>query len=724
MGKIELCLLLLAACSFALIDPPIDSVDAHDLRIAAATTDTIHYNALGVPTRTPTLDNPVSFSYIRVLTLTPSVNHSISSSRQPQLVWLTAEAHEHEVTEDHDSGDCDRVLVRRTFHREIEVQNITAYYTLDGLIRNDGGITTYNTANRTVELRTSLIGSFANPSPVPFERSPACSISDFLTKNLLGGILNLSCYDESLYRASPYSNSVVNFTQRNVTVIRPHLNITLTWIYAIEYSQEEMHWHKGPDGSCEEESLPLSYGNITMTSIDSDSYEVQNDRFALIPVSPGFLSLNANTSENAVYQIGVFSTADVYKYYVKMDGKTAGACYLYDFSVISDGYGVQTIEAAPFNHTGVLPEDPESANNYTGAHEMPTCKAGAALLDASPITNQSYNYSRQYYFLDYFYNLSQGDHSAELQFHTWLGGASAYSNISVKWRTDLSLSAYQIPGQIVVNCWLGSSGIPLSGEMVKLTVQNETRYTRTNALGLCSESFNVTKIGAGVLGEYNGSERYSPSNSFATVMGIPVVGPKGDILGGNLALMFILAGLLGFSMLRLADYAVGALNGEKGISTMGGAFGRYFPKKKQADKAEAKRRQVKEIAKKVVLVVATGGTGAAAAGGTAGSTTAAGSASASSTASTSARSQAGASDPAGLSNMKKAQIQQMEQKPRMDQADTQDQSGKMDKKLWRKLAKKAGHRRHDQEYRILAFMLSSLDWIRRGKRKRYKSSDK
>ncbi len=733
MVKIVIVFLLLVACSFALIDPPVDSVYSHNLGIAAMTTDTLHYNALGVPPRTPTLDNPTSFSYIRALTLTPSVNHSISSSRQPQLVWLTAEAHDHEVTEDHDNGNCSRVFIRRTFYPEIEVQNITAYYTIDGLIKNDAGTTTYNTANRTIELRTPIIGSFINPSPVPFERTLGCSISDFFAKNLLGSLINLSCYDESLYRASPYSNSVVNFTQRNVTVIRPHLNVTVRWTYAIEYAEQEKIWHRLPDGSCEEEDPPLNYGNVTITNTDTDSYEVQNDRFALIPISPGFLSLDANTSENVVYQIGVLSTADVYKYYVKMDNKTAGACYLYNFSVVNDAYGIQTITATPFNHTGVLPEDPESVNNYTGSHEMPTCNLGASMLDASPITNQSYNYSREYYFLDYFYNMSQGNHSAELQFHTWLGNASAYSNITVKWQAALSMSAYQLPGQIVVNCWLRSNGLPLSGELVKLTVQNETRYTRTNALGFCSETFTVVKVGAGILGEYAGSDRYTSSNSFAVVLGLPVVGPEGNLLGGNLALMFILVGLLGFALLRLSGYVVDMMRGEHGPSTMGGAFDKFFPKKKQTNKgaieAEVKRQQKKEMMKKAALVVATGGA-AAAAGGAAGASGATGSgASATGVSSGSGAmaknttsSEVGKSS---LSNMEKAQIQDLQKKDQVEVKEPKDvpeQTKKADEKPGYKYVKRSDHS-HDGHKHILAFMLSSWKWVRRDRRKKYKSEE-
>ncbi len=496
--KAVIFLLLLPAC-FALVDPPVMDVSGHDMGMAR--NGTMHVNAYGLPERTPTLDDPSYFAYAKVLTLSPSVNRTVFPSMHPWLVWLTTERHAGVVTEDSREGDCSGALTTRRFDPVAATDSIVADYSLDGV---DG---TPASVHRSMEID-------ANPAEVPFK--------------------------EEMPLVSSFTTSVVNFTNRSVVVKAPSLNITLRWRFHINYTQEETVWHRTEKGDCLSETAETN-GSVQYSAGDSASYAVQNNRTAVIPLHPAFLSLDADTTLDPSYELGFLSDGPLYKYYLLMDGRVAGACYFYDFSVVNDSYGVQEIIASPAHIVGLSPGDPQAA--YAGGHRTVECKSGSALLDASPFTNQSHNFSDAYYFQDVFRDLAPGDHHAELWFYGWDGrAASAHSDITAKGETALSVGAYASGGWIVADCRLASGGSPLPGRPVELEALGQKKIAITDGDGTCSARFSTDKALAGVSARFGGDAGYLPSYASTAVLGLPMPEPGGSLLAmtafGALALFF------------------------------------------------------------------------------------------------------------------------------------------------------------------------------------------
>ncbi|MDD5340225.1 MAG: Ig-like domain-containing protein [Candidatus ainarchaeum sp.] len=569
-----------------------------------------HQNFLNYSEKEPTLGDPTTFFYVEILTLTPSVNMSVTSRLHPELIWLVTESHNSTVTEGYDNGYCDKRIVRRHFD-EMKPKNVVAFYTLDGLIEKVGNETLYNTANRTVVLadnETPVVGH----SEVPFKPSFLCTMMAFFSKYILGDMIDLNCYEESLARASPYATGVYNFTVRNRTIVAPHLSVALQGEFTMDYTEDGLEEHM-EDGECETDTWDGN-GTITLAASDFASYEVQNDYMTIIPYLPGAFSLSGNTSEDVLYHASLLSTSSLYKYYSKMDGKTAGAYYIHSFNVTEDGYGTQFILANLTNHAGLLPEDPESQNNYTGAHRILYLIQASGLRSPTEMNNLSYNYSRIYDIEEVFYNVSNGEHEALLEFYTWFGDYSAPSDIHVSSGTVLALQASAIGDTVVVACTLMSRNKPVAGQPVELRVDGQTLVAMTNALGVCTATFD-TGGAQGVVGEFKGTPELLPSSATYALFTSKPMAIAADFSIGNFGLLLLLAGLFAFSFLSLAR----SFNPMGGGAFMGDVFGKFFPfaKRPGQGKKMIRVKKGKELAISMAAAVATGGAGGAVAGKTA-----------------------------------------------------------------------------------------------------------
>ena len=561
-------LLALCCISFALIDPPVQEVDQYDRSIAPQ--GILHQNFLNYSEKAPTLDDPTTFFYVKILTLTPSVNMSISSDQDlhPALIWMVTENHSPTVTESYGNGSCDEETITRDYG-DMRVENITAYYTLDGLRQQAGNETLYNTASRTVLLADNSSGAFG-ASDVPFRPSALCSFMSALSGYVLGSMINLSCYDESLAYASPYGSGVYNLTARNMTIVNPHLNVTLVGVFTLDYTEQGTQEHM--DGQeCRSDSWSTN-GTLTLTSSDFASYEIQNDYLTLLPYLPGMFSLNGNTSETVLYHVSLLSNSNLYKYYSKMDNQTAGAYYLYSFNVTRDGYGTRFITATQTNQSGLLPQDPQSQDNYGGAHNILYFIQGSGLRSPTEFNALAYNYSRIYDLEEVFYNVSDGEHHAELDFYTWFGNYTVPSDINVSSRTVMTLYAYPADGNTSAVCTLMSRGAPVAGEPVYLRMSNQTVTALTNGLGMCTATFDASA--ATVFANFDGTPTLLPSSANYVVSGL-VVPPATatDFSMDDFGLLLFLSALFAFSFLNLARsfgiYGEGA--------TVGDAFNRFFP---------------------------------------------------------------------------------------------------------------------------------------------------
>ncbi len=605
-------LLLFISLSFALIDPPVMDVNTHDLAIAPHSL--LHYNALNLSGKVPSLGDPTIFFYVKILTLTPSVNFSVNSAMQPSLVWLAAESHNRTVEENWSDGSCTSYR-RRTFS-DAKLEDVTAYYTLSGVLHDDGGNYTFLTINDTQLLADNA--SFNDPIITPFQRSTGCSLLESFFGFFLGHQMDLSCNEDSLYRASPYPNGTMNFTDRDIGVVNPQLNATIYANLSIPYQEEWNYCAEGKSGcDC---SGGSGDGVIELSNQDTQSYDVQNDRMTMLVYSPQFMGLDSNTSDDVVYHVSLLSTSDLYKYYSVMDNQAAGAYYLDSFDVVNDSYGTEFIVASQINHTGLLPDDP--AQNYSGSERLDHVISGMYLRSPTEFDNASYNYSRVYDIEDTFTGLSPGTHQAELEFFTYFGNYTAQSNISVRLLTNLSVVAGPYSsGQTLVVCALFGNDTPLSGAPVELRIGNETHISVTDAHGGCSAVFSTSHSIDTVYASYAGSDVYLPSEAdmpFSNGLSFDA----GAI--NNLGLLLIPAGMLSFMFLGMAR-SVGSKNPgvgqflapvrtpnkkttkpkkKSGVVAIGGAAGSNNGEdaKKDSKKEAAKEREEKakrEMAEKV-----------------------------------------------------------------------------------------------------------------------------
>ncbi len=628
--KSAIFLLALCCISFALIDPPVDDVDQHNRGIAPQ--EILHQNFLNYSEKDATLNDPTTFLYVKILTLTPSVNMSITSKLHPSLIWIATEKHNATVREGYDNGYCDKRIVTRDFE-EMKVKDVTAYYSLDGLRQEKGNETVYNTANAAVVLATGPVtvnlpnGSinvtpptFNNPSEAPFKHGSlaqeiSCALITLINppvSYLLGGMINLTCYEESLAYASPYGTGVYNFTVRNVTIVNPHLNVTLRGTFTIDYTEHGIEEHmEGTE--CETDSWD-SNGTITLISSDFASYEVQNDYMTLLPYLPGVFSLNGNTSEDVMYHVSLLSNSNLYKYYSEMDNQTAGAYYIYAFNVTQDGYGTQFIIANVTNHSGLLPEDPESQNNYTGPHRILNVMWGNSLRSPTEMNNLAYNYSRIYDLEEVFYNVSDGEHHAQLEFYTWFGSYSAPSDINVSSLTAMTLYAYPAGASLVAVCTLTSRDKPVAGQAVELRAGNQTLIAVTNNLGVCTATFDSGGGATMVFADFKGTPTLLPSSANYAVFSVMMpAATAANFSIGNFGLLLVLAALFAFSFLSMAR----SFSPFGGGAKLGGAAGKFYPfapKGVPKGKPAIRVKKGKELATSVAMAAATGGAGGAVAG--------------------------------------------------------------------------------------------------------------
>lgn len=583
--KLGLILLFFISLSFALIDPPVADVNAHDLAIAPHAL--LHYNALNLSENDPTLDDPTTFFYVKILTLTPSVNFSVNSAMQPSLVWLAAENHNRTVEENWSDGSCTSYR-RRTFS-DAKLENVTAYYSLSGVLHDENGNYTFLTINDSQKLAGNA--SFNDPIVIPFQRNTGCSMLESFFGFFLGHQMDLSCNEDSLYRASPYPNGTINFTDRSIGVVNPELNATIYADLSIPYHEEWNDCTEGKSGcDC---SGGSDDGTVELNYHDTQSYDVQNDRMTMLVYSPQFMSLDSNTSDSVVYHVSLLSTSDLYKYYSVMDNQTAGAYYLDSFDVVNDSYGTEFIVASQINHTGLLPEDP--AQNYTGSEAVDHMLGGMYLRSPTEFDNASYNYSRVYDIEDTFTGLSPGAHQAELEFFTFFGNYTAQSNISVRLLTNLSVVAGPYSSdQTLVVCTLFGNDTPLPGAPVELRIGNETHTAVTDSYGGCSAIFSTSHSIDTVYASYAGSNIYLPSEvdmPFSNGLSFDA----GSVAINNLGLLLILAGLLAFMFLGMARSVGGSKN--PGV-------GRFF-----ATRGAPKGKKSVRAKKPVSVSAASGGTG-------------------------------------------------------------------------------------------------------------------
>jgi hypothetical protein len=616
MGQREVfLLLLLSSASFALIDPPVDAVYQHDVAAASDLGGILGQNLLNCTERLPDIDDPTSFFCVKVLTLTPSVNYTVTAALHPKLIWAIAENNGQTFRTNWTADpDCSESWMQRTYGDAV-LENATARFSVDGLLGVEGGNYTYMTANASEDMLSpdplTNISTQLSIIDVPFKEplvSP-CSIVDLVSQFVLGGFFDLNCYEPTLDRASPYATGVYNLTVRNQTIIIPHLNVTIDAEIGISYRDEGENCYKD-NGECTCD--PISdEGNATFSASDSASYEVQNSYMTFIPYMPAFLNYSANTSEDAAFHFSVFSNSELYKYYFVMDNQTATAYYLYDFVVQNDSTGIETIIAVPKGTVGIIPGDPGALESYSGSHLIFLNISGDALLEPYQMNNLSYNYSRVYDVMEIFSNLSAGPHHADLEFFTFFGNDTVPYNISVRARTSLMIGAGKGSDNysVDVNCLLTSRGLPLSGQAVELSVGNQTQTAVTDSQGMCPvETFQAAARIGTAYGEFEGTPELLPTDNYANyVLGSPF-SFGADLIGNNFALLLLLSLLFAFSAMELLGFlSTGTVAGG---ATMGMVMDKFYPYRPDLGKAIATginsyTKQVsKNLAKGAVAVAA------------------------------------------------------------------------------------------------------------------------
>jgi hypothetical protein len=681
VARSELFFLLLICVSFALIDPPVDKVHDHNMDIADS--EILQTNVLGEAERTPTLEDPTTFFYVRALTLTPSVNMSVTSKEgyHPWLIWIVAEDQvssltetngkseyeqdlslsqyrrpvitwvpeesaedgasavmsfdeqgmaqeyygpgvklvpriiwlddEPEITEHKEEEDegCEKTVITRNYE-EMEIEDVSARYALSGILKNVDGNYSYETAHRDILLADNE--SFKNPSKVPFEPDPdlGCLLLSVLNKYLLGSMMVLECNDESLVRASPYATGTYNVTVRNLTVVNPRLDVTVTGVFSIFYTEDGLTCYEEEEDVCECDDWETN-GTIILSDTDSLSYDVQNDYMTVVPYSPKFLSFDANTSENVQYYFSLMSNSELRKYYSRMDGKTAAAYYIHTFDVEEDGAGVRYIIAESNGSKGLLEEDPESLNNYTGRHRLLVTNQGVRLRSPTEVNNQSYNYSRAYSFKEVFYNLTPGSHHADMMIYTWWGNYSEDSDIFVRIDTVLTVSAYQsAEDKVTVGCTLRTyEGAPVPGQSVELSIGDEKAYATTGADGVCSAILPLDLSAGTVTADFKGSGEYMPSDDTFTMFASRPFFLGEDSLGLSFVLLLMIALLVGLLFMNIMT-TMGIFGGAAPGSML---WGKMFAGRRGPGKKTIRWKKGKELAISVAGALA-GGAGGAAAG--------------------------------------------------------------------------------------------------------------
>jgi hypothetical protein len=607
MGKVEFFLLLFICLSMALVDPPIMEVHENNTKIAPQ--EILHTNVLNKSEKTPDFKHPFKFLYVEILTVTPSVNNSITSSMHPELIWLIAEDHNKSITKEHRGGPDDCEDYKETWtYEEMEIENIEAYYTLNGILYAEGENYSYITANKSKPLAANE-SDIKNPSTVPFEQSLICKLSDFISEHVLGDMFNISCNDESLVRASPYVSGTMNITHRNLTLVRPHLNVTIKGNISIFYSKNGFQEYWAEKDKCKTMQIEGN-GTLIIPVEDNDSYEVQNDYMTILVFSPKAFDLNGNTSEETVYHFSFLSNSNLYKYYSIMDNMTAAAEYFYYFKVVNDSFGTQKIMAIAPNKTFV-PE--ENVTNFTDRHRTFTTLSGVHLRTPTEITNMSYNYSRVYKFREVFYNLSEGPHHADLEFYTWFGRYNASSDIFVRSSTILKLWAVNSDkGEITLVCNLTSRKKPLSGAQVELRIGDETKYATTDASGICKAPFKVEHMMGTAYAKFYETPRYEFSKDDTLFGANRSVGFGKDLTGLGFLVLFIFSLLFAMAFMGLLNSLSGFMAGGVAIGAAKDKLFPFAPKGVPKGKGMVRKKKGKELAMSLAAA-ASGGAGSAAA---------------------------------------------------------------------------------------------------------------
>jgi hypothetical protein len=495
-------------------------------------------------------------------------------------------------------GGCSKTIITRNYG-EAKMKSATADYTLDGIIRKEGDSYAYDTAAESVLLADDG-GTFVNPSPVPFKKSGLCAFASYISGFILGDMIDLSCDENTLAKASPRPGGVYNLTVHNLTVVKPRLDVALYATFTIDYEEHGVRYFENKDGGCESEEWD-SNGTIALSSSDSKSYEVQNRYSTVIPYSPSFMNFSANTSEDVIYYFTYLSNSELYKYYSRMDGKTGNAYYFDGFNVTSDSYGTQFIEAGQVDHANLLPEDPESANNYTGPIRLLMNRTGFHLRSPNEINNMTYNYSNVYNIKDVYFNLTPGWHHADILLYTWWGDYSVPSDIYARKTTILDVfAASSGTGTVDGVCHLKDrDGQPVAGREVMLTIGNATKTAVTDGSGNCRAPFQFdTSIGT-ITADFKGDGSYLPSkgdSAFST--GKPLLSPSDN----PFVLLLIAIMGLGFVSMMAAQGAMGRFSPLGGIPAM----------KKEPGKKMVRVKQGKELALSVAAALTGGATAPAA----------------------------------------------------------------------------------------------------------------
>jgi hypothetical protein len=575
----EILLLFLISLSFSLVSPPLEEVHQNNLDNAHSLP--LHENILNVSEREPTLGNPTYFAYAKILTLSPSVNGSITAAEHPHMFWIVAEGHEDVVREVIDGGDCPDGYREREF-QEFEIRNMEARFVLDGLISmNESEIvsggwvelpkSSFREAEETVELCDSNCTEFENPLEVPFKKEEGIFgiILDVIDV-LLGPVVDFDeCMgNDYLECASPMPEGVLNVTVRNLTVRSPELKVEISGELWANYTETGEEPVLDEDGECDSEEIE-SYGEIAIPLHDSGSFPVYNSYGTIIPVSPGYQSLSGNTTDNVVYYMSVQTTVPVHKYESVMDNKSASVLYIYNFSV-DETDGIRQIKAVKWMHEGRVEEDSTGLENYTGRRALLFEDRGVALRNTVMFTNMSYNYSRVYVFKEKFNDLEPGDHFGEFIFYDWFGNNfTASSHIVAHRPTVLKVYAKPSANGYLAGCRLTTRGEPVAGEEVRLTDGHSNLRLVTNGDGRCQAEIASDESNLWLIGNYNGSrERYflpsTASGGHSSIL--PVSGSSGDWVGASFVLMMLVGLLFAASFFGGGSVIIGFLSsGHPGV---------------------------------------------------------------------------------------------------------------------------------------------------------------
>ncbi|MFH1393828.1 MAG: hypothetical protein ABIH29_03015, partial [Candidatus Micrarchaeota archaeon] len=616
MARAELLFLLLfLSCSYGLIDPPILEVHQHNIDNAPPD-EVLHENALDLEERTPTLENPRVFFYVRILTISPSVNYSINSKMHPELIWLVAEQHQRSFTEEGGDEDSCTAWRRERTYGDLEIGTVRAEYTVDGLIESQEGETVFNIANETQLLANNE--TYSSIMRVPFDRPWTSALLDLFTHHILGDMIDLTSYEESLAYASPYPAGSIdpkNVTRDAIRVVNPHLNVTLYARFSIPYVGTYRQQEEDEDDDCSWGDTVDEEGNYPLYDEDFASYEVQNDYMTLIPYSPHFFSFEANVTEDVPLVTSLFSNSKLYKYYSTMDGETAAFHYLNSFEVVNDSYGMQTIMAVPAEKGLLILEDPRAAENYTGQHTIVLTREGEVLRNAGQLNSIDYNYSKVYYINEFFYNLSEGEHDIGMEFYTWFGQYNASYNLTVRSDTSLRVDARHAgDGMMVATCLLSARGIPVAGQSVEMTVGNETRHAVTNGLGMGEAEFSPMASRGIVTAEFRGTAGLIPSSAMGHYY-VPMESESGwGVLDDNLGLLILLSMMFAVAAFSAMNAATTSLLA--GGAAFGSMFNKLFPFAKGLPRGKKMIRvkKGKEALASIAMAVLTGGASAGAGG--------------------------------------------------------------------------------------------------------------